>query len=66
MRSAGLAYQRYPDLAGMTHTTLEPGILPGARRRRPAPAELRLLTPSLTSANPVLATRVATVPELQL
>jgi beta-lactamase class A len=44
--------QRFLDLAGMTHTTLGPGILWGLTEAT-APDELRLLT-VLTSANPVL------------
>ncbi|MGH3070494.1 MAG: serine hydrolase, partial [Streptosporangiaceae bacterium] len=44
--------QRFLDLAGMTHTTLGPGILWGLTQAT-APDELRLLT-VLTSANPVL------------
>ena len=44
--------QRFLDLAGMTHTTLGPGILWGLTQVT-APDELRLLT-VLTSANPVL------------
>jgi hypothetical protein len=44
--------QRFLDLAGMTHTTLGPGILWGLTQAT-APDELRLLT-LLTSANPVL------------
>ena len=44
--------QRFLGLAGMTHTTLEPGILWGLTQAT-APDELRLLT-MLTSANPVL------------
>jgi beta-lactamase class A len=44
--------QRFLDLAGMTHTTLGPGILWGLTQAT-APDELRLLT-MLTSANPVL------------
>ena len=44
--------QRFLGLAGMTHTTLGPGILWGLTQAT-APDELRLLT-VLTSANPVL------------
>ena len=44
--------QRFLDLAGMTHTTLGPGILWGLTQAT-ASDELRLLT-VLTSANPVL------------
>ena len=44
--------QRFLDLAGMTHTTLGPGILWGLTQAT-ARDELRLLT-VLTSANPVL------------
>jgi beta-lactamase class A len=44
--------QRFLGLAGMTHTTLGPGILWGLTQAT-APDELRLLT-MLTSANPVL------------
>ena len=44
--------QRFLDLAGMTHTTLGPGILWGLTQAT-APDELHLLT-VLTSANPVL------------
>ena len=44
--------QRFLSLAGMTHTTLGPGILWGLTQAT-APDELRLLT-VLTSANPVL------------
>jgi Beta-lactamase enzyme family len=44
--------QRFLDLAGMTHTTLGPGILWGLTQAT-VPDELRLLT-VLTSANPVL------------
>jgi beta-lactamase class A len=44
--------QRFLDLAGMTHTTLGPGILWGLTEAT-APDELRLLT-VLTSADPVL------------
>jgi beta-lactamase class A len=44
--------QRFLGLAGMTHTTLGPGILWGLTQAT-APDELRLLT-TLTSANPVL------------
>jgi beta-lactamase class A len=55
--------QRFLDLAGMTHTTLGPGILWGLTQAT-APDELRLLT-VLTSANPVLS-QVSREYELQL